>query len=224
MVAQPRQVLAEAVGASEVVGPELPLRWNVAPSTELYALAVTAEGRRLGTLVWGFVPWWSPSPQGPRAGKRPINARAETMASSRQFADSVARRRCLVVADGFYEWEPVPGVGRQPWFFSRADGQPIALAALWDRWRPRPEAGGGESLSTCAIVTTAANADMGGIHDRMPVILDLGDWDRWLDPAEHDPAAATRLAVPGDEGRLIARRVSRLVNHVANDGPELLTA
>lgn len=220
VVAQPRDVVAELVAADEVVAPELPLSWNVAPSAELYALARVGAARRLGAMRWGLLPWWAPDPG---TARRPINARAETMAEVRHFAESLARRRCLVVADGFYEWERGPDGTKHPWYFTRTDGGPLVLAALWDRWRPRDDPAPSPVVS-CAIVTTAANADMAGLHDRMPVVLEPGEWDAWLDPEAWGPAEAARRSAAGAAGRLTARRANRLANSTANDGPELLSA
>lgn len=217
-MATPRDVLAGVVEAEVVVAPELPLSWNVAPSAQLYVAARVRSQRRLGTMSWGLLPWWAPDP---RKARRPINARAETMARNRYFADCVSHRRCLVVADGFYEWERCIDGTKQPWYFTRVDGQPLVLAALWDRWGPRSVS---HPESSCAIVTTAANEDMEGVHDRMPALVDPPDWEAWLDTGECGPEEAVAIAEAPTPGRLVSRRANRLANSTANDGPELLIA
>src|SRR5947209_2931358 len=147
VLARPREVLAAMLGA-DAVGEELPPRWNVAPTAALYALAATRSGRRLGTMKWGLVPSWAGAPD---EGPRPINARAETLVDKPMFAESLARRRCVIPVDGFYEWERLADGSRQPWFITPADGAPLLLAGLWDRWcDPKGEQ---PPLVTCAVVT-----------------------------------------------------------------------
>ena len=232
VAASPREVLAARLGADEVVGDELPARWNVAPGTRVYAVAGTRRGRRMGPIWWGLVPSWASDPS---AGPRPANARVESLLERPTFEGALERRRCLVPVDGFYEWQTAPdatafghAAGRQPWFLAPADGGPMAIAAVWDRWTdPRVgamEAGDdSEPHVSCALVTTPANEEVGALHDRMPAILAPGDWDEWLDPANHDVECLHRLLRPAPPGRLSSRPVSRLVNRVANEGPELLS-
>ncbi|MEA2685245.1 MAG: hypothetical protein QOE93_440 [Actinomycetota bacterium] len=204
----------------QVVTAELPASWNVAPGRDLYAVADTRSGtRRLGVMRWGLVPSWSADPS---AGPRPINARAETLLARPAFADAVAHRRCLVPVDGFYEWRRLPGGVRQPWFIEPAGGGPLVLAGLWDRWTSGPTEDG-DALVTVAIVTVAANDDVGRLHDRMPAVLDGPDaWDRWLDPATVDPDRVTDLLAPAPPGFLRLTPVGPRVNSVANDDPDLL--
>ena len=209
--------LVDWLRIDEVVAPELPPSWNVAPSRELYVVADTrSRTRRLGVMRWGLVPAWSTDPS---SGPRPINARAESLLERPAFSDAVAHRRCLVPVDGFYEWRRLPGGGRQPWFVN-TDGGPLVLAGLWERWISAD----GEPLVTMAIVTVAANDDMARLHSRMPAVLaQPEDWDRWLDPATVDPDRVIPLLVPADAGFLRLRPVDPRVNNVANDGPDLLT-
>ncbi len=200
----------------EVVAPELPPSWNVAPGRDLYVVVATRAGtRRLGLMRWGLVPSWSTDPT---SGPRPINARAESLLERPAFADLVAHRRGLVPVDGFYEWRRLPS-GRQPWFVTPDDGGPLVLAGLWDRW----VAPDGEALVTVTIVTVAANDDVGRLHDRMPAVL-LSDEDRarWLDPAVVDPDQVLPLLRPAEPGYLRLHPVGSRVNSVANDGPDLL--
>jgi len=226
--------LVDWLRVDEVVAPELPPSWNIAPGRELYAVIDTrARVRRLGVMRWGLVPSWSTDPS---SGPRPINARAESLLERPAFSDAVAHRRCLVPVDGFYEWKRLPGGARQPWFIdvdpggNEAEGNgaggnegeqmaPLVLAGLWDRW-VSPE---GESLVTVAIVTVAANDDVGRLHSRMPAVLARPEeWDRWLDPATVDPSRVTPLLEPARPGFLRLRPVDPRVNNVANDAPDLL--
>ncbi len=215
VAASPRDVLAARLGAGEVVGDELPARWNVAPGSQVYAVAGTRQGRRMGPIWWGLVPSWASDRS---AGPRPANARVESLLDRPTFEGALARRRCLVPVDGFYEWQAGPA-GRQPWFLAPVGGGPTAIAAVWDRWTGE----GSEPHVSCALVTTPANDEVGPLHDRMPAILGLADWDEWLDPANHDVERLHGLLRPAPPGRLSSRPVSRLVNRVANEGAELLS-
>jgi putative SOS response-associated peptidase YedK len=202
---------------AELVSEPLPPRYNVAPGAQIYAVAGTRRGRRIGTMSWGLVPSWS---EGPRSGPRPINARAETLLERPVFAEALARRRCLVPADGFYEWRELPQGAKQPYFITARDGTPLAIAGLWDRWRS-PD---GEGIVSVALVTTSANAVVADLHDRMPAILPPSAWEAWLGPATVDPAALQELLRPAPPELLKVRPISPRVNSVANDGPELLEA
>jgi putative SOS response-associated peptidase YedK len=208
--------LVDWLRVDEVVAPELPPSWNVAPGRDLYVVAGTRSGaRRLGLMRWGLVPSWSTDPS---SGPRPINARAESLLERPAFADLVAHRRCLVPVDGFYEWRRLPA-GRQPWLLAPDDGGPLVLAGLWDRWA----APDGEALVTVAIVTVAANDDVGRLHDRMPAVLASDEARaRWLDPAIVDPSEVLPLLRPADAGYLRLHPVDSRVNNVANDAPDLL--
>jgi putative SOS response-associated peptidase YedK len=215
----------------EVRAEPLPLRYNVAPTSPVYAVAlsrpreddqVKGPHRALGTFRWGLVPSWAKDPS---VGNRMINARAEGITGKPAYRAAIARRRCLVPADAFYEWQKRTGpdgrpAGKLPFAIRRVDGQPMALAGIWEVWRDQadPEA---EPLRTCAIVTTEANELMAPIHDRMPVILERENWAAWLDP-ETDAAVVERLMAPARPGVLEAYPVSTQVNKVTNDGPQLL--
>ena len=192
-----------------------PLRYNIAP-TQSAPVVRAADGarREWAALRWGLVPFWA---KDPGIGNRMINARGETVASKPAFRAAFRRRRCLVLADGFYEWQKVPG-GKQPWLIAQASGEPFAMAGLWESWSGD---GREEPLETCTIITTAGNAMMRELHDRMPVILDAAGIDEWLDPAAK-PERLTPLLAPAPDGVLEARAVSRRVNSPANDGPELI--
>ncbi|MDQ4132054.1 MAG: SOS response-associated peptidase [Actinomycetota bacterium] len=213
--ARPASELAD-VFAAEPIGEPLPFSYNVAPTAWVYTVAGARPGRRLGTMQWGLVPSWAASPS---AGPRPINARMETLEEKPAFAEALARRRVIIPADGFFEWRTTAD-GKQPYFISARSRKPLALAGLWDRWT----APDGADLLTCAIVTTPANDLVAPLHDRMPALLPVDTWAAWLDPARTTPGAVLDLLRPAPAGVLEARAVSRLVNSVANDGPDLLAA
>jgi putative SOS response-associated peptidase YedK len=194
---------------SEVLDPS----WNVAPTDEVYAVAQHEGARTLGKFRWGLIPWYSDSP---KVASKHINARAETAASKPAFKDSFARRRCIVPADGFYEWERLESGGKLPHFIHSVDGEPLALAGLWASWRD-PE---GERITTCTIVTTKPNELVGKIHDRMPVVLPSGSWEHWLDPSFDDEESLRSMLVAAGRGTLIEHPVSTLVNSVKNNFPE----
>lgn len=206
-------VLAGFFGVSDVVAPERPPSWNVAPGAEILAVADTRAGRRLGAMRWGLVPSWSTDPAG---GRRPINARVESVLDKAMFAESLARRRCLVVVDGFYEWRRPPGAPKQPYFLDLADGsqEPFALAGIWDR---------NDGEVTCAVVTAPSDDELAWLHDRMPVRLGRGRWDAWLDPSNHDVDEVMALLHEPASVRLRARPVGSRVNSARNDGPDLVT-
>jgi putative SOS response-associated peptidase YedK len=203
--------------AADLAVADRPPRYNVAPTDEVYAVAEHDRRRRVGLLRWGLVPPWAESP---RVGSRMINARAETLLDKDVFRRPLERRRCLVPADGFYEWTTRAGGGKQAWHLRPRDGGVLAFAGLWESWRPR--GGDGERVVSATIVTTAANATVTPVHDRMPVCLPAAAWGEWLDPANDDLLGLTPLLVPAPEDLLEVRPVGPAVGNVANDGPELL--
>ena len=188
--------------------------WNMAP-TRLAPVVrrhpQTGE-RHLDLLSWGFVPHWAKDPKGTR---QPINAQSETVATMPMFRDAFARRHCLVVADAFYEWQVVDG-GKLPWAIAREDGAPLVFAGLWDGWRGAD----GAVIRSFAILTTAANDVLRPLHERMPVVLEAGDWPLWLGEVPGESAALLRPSGAGFR----SWRVSTLVNNVRNDGAALLEA
>ncbi len=220
VAATPPDRLAELFGVADVRAADLGLHWNVAPTMDVYAVAEGPDGeRRLGTFRWGLVPWFS---DGPVGGAKMINARAETVADKPAFRRALERRRCILPADGFYEWLRT-GKEKLPQLFTAADGAPLGLAGLWEVWRPKddPDA---EPLRTCTILTTAANATMEPVHNRMPVVLPPESWDRWLDRATTRAEDVIGLLIPAPEGLLVRRAVSSRVNNVKNDDAELLNS
>lgn len=186
-------------------------RYNIAPTTPVPVVRNGGAGRILVLHRWGLVPAWS---REPGAGPPMANARAETAAEKPAFRGPFRRNRCLLPADGFYEWQAVPG-GKQPFFIRAAEGV-LAFAGLWDRWEG-PEG----SLDSCTILTTAAQGPMARIHDRMPVILAREDYGRWLDPAT-PPEVLKGLLRPCPEAWLRMHPVDRRVGNVRNDDPGLV--
>lgn len=211
-VSTPGDVIAEVFGLAAT--PDLPPRYNVAPTQSVPVVRRSSHGapRELAMVRWGLVPRWAKDPE---IGNRLINARAETVAEKPAFKSSFRRQRCLAVADGFYEWKP-EGKRKQPWYFRRRDGAPFAIAALWARW---PEPAGGD-LDSCALLTTAANALLAPVHERMPVILAAADFDLWLDPEANDLDALQGLLVAADPAPMEGFAVSLVVNNPAHDRPE----
>ena len=188
-------------------------RYNIAPPQ--MALAVTNGGRRRGSYMrWGLIPSWAKSAS---VGSRMINARAEMVAERPSFRTALQRRRCLVLADGFYEWKG-KGSGKRPMRIVMASGEPFAFAGLWDAWRD-PK---GEVLRSCTIITTSANELLSPIHDRMPVILPRELESLWLDHDIQDPAALDGILRPYPAEAMEVHEVSSLVNSPANDGPEMV--
>lgn len=213
--------LAAYFGVDEVVATDLGARYNVAPTDEVYAVARSSKGpTRLGTFRWGLVPFWA---RDASVGSRMINARAETLREKPAFRRPLERYRCIVPADGFYEWEAIEGARtKQPWYIRRADGDVLAFAGLWSTWRADGAGGDGERLVSCTIVTTAANAALRPVHDRMPVVLPPSAWAEWLDPANDDLDHLVSLLVPAPPELFELRRVNAAVSNVRNDGPHLL--
>lgn len=209
--------LAAFLDAAVIRTEALEERYNVAPTDPVYAAAEQKGERVLGQFRWGLVPHWAKDRS---IGSRMINARAETLAA--KFGPAFERRRCLIPADGFYEWERRADGTKQPWFIHRADNAPMAFAGLWERWRDPAAPDDAEPLRTCTIITTDANELIAPLHDRMPVVLAPSAWDRWLDRDTRDTDALQRLLVPADPRSLERWPVSTRVNSVRNDGPDLL--
>ena len=210
---------AELHELMDLIGPPRNLRprYNVAPSQDVAVVRAADGGRNLSMLRWGLIPAWE---KDPAIGYRLINARSETVAEKPSFRSAYRRRRCLIPADGFYEWQRL-GKIRQPWLFGLRDGAPFALAGLWERWTvpegaeltgSLAELGPGDPVETCTILTTAANETVAPVHGRMPVILPLDACDPWL--AGEDVSLA-----PYAPDAMTAHPVSTLVNRPANDEP-----
>lgn len=189
-------------------------RYNVAPTQMHYVVRVKFENREVLPARWGLVNPWAKDAS---TAAKNINARAETVETRRAFREAFIKRRCVVPADGFFEWTG-PKTARQPTWFHREDNQLILFAGLYEAWRPKPD----QWETTFTILTTDANALTRQYHDRMPVILADRDADDWMDPRAPDPLALKKLLVPAPADLLIATPVSPEVNDVDNDSPELL--
>lgn len=188
--------------------------YNIAPAQAV--LVIPNRSRRLlRPARWGLIPHWASDA---RIGHRLINVRNDTLLTREAFRAALERRRCIIPADGFYEWQRGARGARIPYFVSRRDGEPLALAGIWDVWRPADQ----EAVASCAIVTTEANALIGPIHDRMPVILAPEDYDLWLTATPQAPAALERLLAPCPPEWLEARRVSTHVNKPEHDDPSCI--
>ena len=193
--------------------------WNVAPTSDVYVVLEDGGVRRVAPHHWGLVPFWATTPS---IGNKMINARAEGIATKGAYRNAFKHKRCIVPADGFYEWRKVPGQKvKQPYLITRADGEPLAFAGLWEEWRS-PDAPRAERLRSTTIITTTPNDLLATIHDRMPVILPPSAWDEWLDPERADVDTLGKLLVPAPSGILTMHPVSTEVNNVRNDGTHLI--
>jgi putative SOS response-associated peptidase YedK len=195
-----------------VLPPYVP-RWNIAPTQQILALRVHDGEPEMAMLRWGLIPSWAEDPK-----KSPllINAKAETAATKPAFRAAFKRRRCLILADGFYEWQKV-GKQRQPYYHRLKNERPFAFAGLWERWDK-----GEQPIESCAILTTDANEVAAAVHDRMPVILGRDARRAWLDPDIDDPAALQQLLRPYPAAEMTAFQVNPIVNKSANEGPECI--
>lgn len=205
---------AQYYGADEVATEAIDPSWNVAPTDETYVVAEHEEHRKLGRMGWGLIPHWAKDRKSIH-----INARAETVATTPAFKRALSVHRCLVPADGFYEWEPKEQ-GRTPHWVYRADGFPMTFAAIWSAWKdPATD----QWTRRFAIVTTAAEGVIANIHDRMPVIMRQENWEGWLDRDLTDPVAAHALLQPVDPDLVMEYAVGSEVNNVRNNAASLLT-
>jgi putative SOS response-associated peptidase YedK len=200
--------LFDAIPSNDL--PPVP-NYNVCPTNRIHAVTSAEGSRRLVAMRWGFIPHWYKTPSD---GPLLINARADTIAEKPAFRAAVRERRCLIPADGFYEWTKDEADHRLPWFFRRADGQPMVFAGIWQDWERE-----GERLTTCAIVTTEAEGSLTRVHHRVPVILRPEDWPMWL--GEEGKGAALLMKSP-PEGELDFYRVDPKVNSNRASGPDLI--
>ncbi len=215
-------ILAERFKVAEVRIKEPEQNFNVTPRTEVPVVAESQGERVLDLVRWGLVPSWA---KDLKIGDRQINARAEKVATSNAYKRAFAKRRCIIPADGFYEWQVVAGKKqKQPWFIRRRDGEPLAFAGLWEVWHDPndPDQENAPRLRTCVIITTDANDALRPIHDRMPVVLPESAWDEWLDRDNQDTDRLQRLLVPAPPQEFETWQVPLLVNKPANNGPELV--
>ena len=243
-----QELLAEFAIERDRTPAEKPADYNVAPTKQIYAVMDrvepapaekgSAEGPRAGSeakaerelrlVRWGLVPFWAKDQKG---GARMINARAETVSSKPAFRAAFAKRRCIIPADGYYEWLPGEGEDgkkiKQPYYIHPGDGDVLAFAGIYELWRDKdvPESDDGAFLWTASIITTDATDELGKIHDRMPMLVAPDVWAEWLDPENKDTKhlMSTLLpAVPDNAGGLTSYPVSTAVNSVRNNGPTLV--
>jgi len=216
--------------------PEPDADYNVAPTKRIYTVLERGGGdkgsatedepqaRELRVLRWGLVPFWAKEAS---SGGRLINARAETVASKPAFRRAFTKRRCIIPADGYYEWQAVSDGGKQrkqPYFIYRTDGNSLAFAGIYELWRDEQVPPDHERawLWTAAIITTQATDDVGQIHDRMPMVIRPEHWADWLDPANAEPSQLQAAMLPAMTGGLTSHSVSMAVNSVRNNGPDLI--
>ena len=214
-LSQPAEAIASSFQLNEV--PTLEPRYNIAPTQRVpTVLQKTGGDRQFQMLRWGLIPSWA---KDLAMGAKLINARGETVAEKPSFRSAFRHRRCLIIADGFYEWQRLEGK-KQPFYFRLHNGQPFAFAGLWEHWQD-PE---GEAIESCTIVTTEANKLLQPIHDRMPVILDPKDYDLWLDPTFQNPEQLKQLLQPLSSEAMTSYPVSTKVNNPANNTPECVNS
>ena len=226
LLAEKIKALDETAAAADAAPPQP--NFNVAPTTTItsvvkrHAEPEDESTRRVRLMRWGLIPPWAktgadggPDTKGPLL----INARAETVTTSGAFRNSAKSKRCLIPMDGWYEWKGEKG-SKTPFYMYGTDGEPLFMGGLWSTWRPKNAAPDTPPLVSCTIITTDAAGQLTDIHDRMPLTISERDWDRWLDPDA--PIDEGLLRGHGDLDRIAIREVSRLVNSVRNNGPELI--
>ena len=212
-------------------GFDAPRSYNVAPTADIVAVVANDHARQIETFRWGLVPAWS---KDPTKGPPLFNARSETASTKNTFRSAFVRRRCIVPADGFYEWPKAPkGTSPDerplPHYITRTDGGMLAMAGLWERWWPPPDAPGTSGsvstrhvLHSASVLTTSANGFMAPIHDRMPVLLERSQWETWLDPANDDFDMLSAMCAPAAEGLLRSHQVDRAVGNARNNDASLI--
>jgi putative SOS response-associated peptidase YedK len=191
-------------------------RFNIAPAQMIAAVRVLEGARELSALKWGLVPAWAKEAE---IGHRMINARAETLSEKPSFREAFRRRRCIIPASGFYEWQKKGSGAKQPYYFYLKDKDVFGFAGLWEEWLDKET---GEVLETCTIITTEANQVLEPVHDRMPVILKPEDYEQWLDPQENVSERLQKLLAPYPPAEMTSHAVSRSVNYPDADSPELI--
>jgi putative SOS response-associated peptidase YedK len=200
-----------------VIPDDIVPRYNIAPSQPVAVIPNTGDNT-LAMYKWGLIPSWA---KDPAIGDRMINARAETLAEKPSFRNAYRRRRCLILADGFYEWKQNPDLKtKQPMYIRLQDHGPFAFAGLWEVWKT-PD---GADVHSCTIITTQPNSLMESIHNRMPVILPPETYSEWLTPEDRQPTQLEKLLVPYDPSEMVAFPVSKMVNSPDNDSPSLIVS
>ncbi len=194
---------------------EMVPRYNIAPTQPVAVIRRGATCREMSLLRWGLVPSWA---KDTKIGASLINARADTIAAKPSFRTAFKRRRCLIPADGFYEWQKGEGKTKQPFYIRMKKDYPFAFAGLWEHW----EGPDNSAIDSCTIVTTDTNDTLRSLHDRMPVILHEEDYDRWLDPKAQDPTQLSELLKPYPSEEMTAFPISTLVNNARNESPQCI--
>jgi putative SOS response-associated peptidase YedK len=204
--------LAREFKVAEV--PDVVARYNIAPTQEILGVTESADGREMKFFKWGLIPSWA---KDAAMGARLINARSETVEEKPAFREAFKKRRCIIPADGFYEWQRTEG-RKQPFFFQMKDERPFGFAGLWERW----QGAGGEAIESCTILTTEANEVLRPVHDRMPVILHPGDYELWLDEDVRKRELLRDLLGPYPAEEMVSQPVSTAVNSPRNQGETLI--
>jgi putative SOS response-associated peptidase YedK len=219
-------ILAERFAVTEVRAEATEPNYNVTPRADVPVVAESQGQRVLDVVRWGLVPSWAKDLS---IGDRLINARAETVTTSNAFKRAFERRRCIIPADGFFEWQvvdnpdlPAKKKQKQPWFFRRRDREPLAFAGVWEIWHDPAVGDDAPRIRSCVIITTNANDVVRPVHDRMPVLLPEKAWAEWLDRDNRDVGRLQTLLVPAPPAELEAWAVTTLVNKPEHNGPELL--
>lgn len=213
---QSAEIIAQAFQVDNV--PPLEPRYNIAPTQSVATILQTAENRQFKLLHWGLIPNWA---KDKKISSRLINARAETVTEKPSFRSAFRRRRCLILADGFYEWQQQEAKQKQPFYFRMSDQSPFAFAGLWEHWKAQET---GETIESCTIITTEPNELMKSVHNRMPVILEPKNYDLWLDPEVKKPELLQPLLNPYPAEEMTAFAVSKAVNKPSNDTAECINS
>ncbi len=215
--------------------PMLSPRYNIAPTQLVICVRAVSDQPASNEAIfmrWGLIPFWA---KDMKIGNTMINARSETIAEKPAFRTAFAKRRCLIPADGFFEWQKLSTGKKQPWLIEKVDREPFAFAGLWECWHPKaaeePSDGDSDSVESepaapvisCTILTTTANKDMRPLHERMPVILPIESWAAWLSP-QASRGQLTEILQPLDDGQLVRTSVSTIVNRPFPDGPQCVEA
>lgn len=213
---QSAEIITQAFQVDNV--PPLKPRYNIAPTQSVATILQTEKTRQFKMLHWGLIPSWA---KDTKISSKLINARAETVAEKPSFRSAFRQRRCLILADGFYEWQQQEDKQKQPFYFRMIDQQPFAFAGLWEHW-DNQEAG--ETIESCTIITTEPNELMKSVHNRMPVILEPKDYDLWLDPEVKKSELLQPLLNPYSAEEMTAFAVSKAVNKPSNDTAECINS
>lgn len=213
---QSAEIIAQTFQVENI--PPLKPRYNIAPTQSVATILQPAKTRQFKMMHWGLIPSWA---KDTKISSKLINARAETVAEKPSFRSAFQKRRCLIVADGFYEWQKQEDKQKQPFYFRMSDQHPFAFAGLWEHWKEQET---GEEIESCTIITTEPNDLMKTVHNRMPVILEPKDYDLWLDSEMKKPELLQPLLHPYPAEQMMAFMVSKAVNKPSNDTAECINS